>query len=54
MTRQKIKKEIADLKKEMKIDGVKTISCFNGGLDRLTHQYNLRLFALKTKLDKTP
>ncbi len=54
MTRQEIKREISELKKEMKIDGVKITACFNGGLDKLTYQYNMKLFALKVKLDKTP
>ena len=53
MTRQEIKREISDLKKEMKIDGVKTVFFMNGGLDSLTRRYNERLFTLKTKLEKT-
>jgi len=54
MTRQEIKKEISDLKKAMRIDGIKRVACFNGGLDSLTRRCNARLFELETRLQKTP
>jgi hypothetical protein len=39
-------------KRQMKADGIRVTSCFNGGLDRVTQSANARLFALKTDLLK--
>ena len=44
------KQEIAALKKEMKLLGIKVTSCFNGGLTKDEYYYNSKLFALKAKL----
>lgn len=52
MTKKEIRKEIAELKRNMRIDSVKTVCCFNGGLDSLTHRYNSKLFELKVKLER--
>ena len=35
----------------MKKCGIKTVSCFNGGLDNPTYQANASLFRMKLALD---
>lgn len=51
MTSKEIRKEIKAVKAEMKERGIKTVSCFNGGLDSGTYRANAQLFQLKVKLD---
>ena len=53
MTRKELQAQIKQLKREMKEYGIKRTSCFNGGLDLRTYQYNSRLFILKCQLEKT-
>lgn len=47
-----IQADIRETKREMKAMGVKRVSCFNGGLDRLTYQFNSKLFDLSIQLEK--
>jgi len=54
MTRKEITRAIRALKQSMQADGIRIISCFNGGLTRAESQANLELFQLKCLLDKTP
>lgn len=42
------KKQLRELKKEMKENGIRVISCFNGGLTPSESRYNSELFRLKT------
>jgi hypothetical protein len=51
MTSKDIRKEIQDVRREMKERGIRKVSCFNGGLDASTYQANARLFRLGVKLD---
>ncbi len=52
MTAKEIKQAIATLKREMRADGVRVVSCFNAGLTRAELSYNTQLFRLKTELIK--
>ena len=52
MEKKEIRKQIRELKKEMKENNVRKISCFNGGLTQSESYYNSKLFELKTKLEK--
>jgi len=54
MTIKEIRKEMKDLKKEMKESGMRITSCFNGGLTRDEYRCNSRLFQLKTELAAQP
>ena len=49
-----IRRQIRQLKKDMKADGIRVVSCMNAGLDRATYSCNRTLFALNTELLKTP
>jgi len=44
-----IKSDLRELRKEMRLRGIKRTSCFNGGMDRETQRYNERVFALETE-----
>jgi hypothetical protein len=50
MTVKQIQAEIRELRREMRANGIKRTSCFNGGLDRDTYRYNARMFDLETQL----
>ena len=50
-TVKELKAAIRELRKEMKADGVKRISCFNGGHSPLSYSYNKRMFELETRLE---
>jgi hypothetical protein len=45
-----LKKEIKEVKAEMKANGIKRRSCFNGGHSPLSYSLNAQLFALTAKL----
>lgn len=45
-----IKKDIRELRAEMKAKRVRRISCFNGGLTPCERDFNSRLFNLNTEL----
>jgi len=47
---QNVKRQLRELRAEMKSLSIKKTSCFNGGMDRETQRYNERRFALETKL----
>ena len=47
-----VAKELRQLRQEMMANGVKRISCFNGGLDPVTYRYNARAFELETKIKR--
>jgi hypothetical protein len=47
------KKEMRELKKEMKLLGIKVKSCFNGGLTPDEYRYNTRLFQLDCEIEKS-
>lgn len=47
-----IKQQIAAIKKEMKANGIRTTSCFNGGLTKEEYYYNSQLFKLKAQVIK--
>lgn len=49
---KEIKKEIRDIRADMKRQGIRVMSCFNGGLTREESMYNQNLFALKTELER--
>lgn len=51
MTAKEIRAEIRAVKAEMKERGIKTVSCFNGGLDDGTYRANSQLFRLKLALE---
>ena len=47
-----IRAKIRETRKEMKEQGIKRTSCFNGGLSRIEWQYNARMFELETNLNE--
>lgn len=47
-----IKKEIREVKAEMKANGIKRLSCFNGGHSPLSYSLNSQLFSLNAKLNQ--
>lgn len=51
MTVKEIRAEIRAVKTEMRERGIKTVSCFNGGLDAVTYRANSQLFRLKLALE---
>lgn len=51
MTIAELKKDIKEMRKEMKTLGIRVTSCFNGGLTSDEYRYNSQLFALKIKLE---
>jgi hypothetical protein len=52
MTSEETKKQIADLRKQMRAENVRVISCFNAGLTPQEYLYNSQLFTLKTTLER--
>jgi hypothetical protein len=52
MTSKEIRAEIRAVKAEMKERGIKTVSCFNGGLDDGTYRANSKLYRLKVAMDE--
>ena len=46
-----IRRQLADTRREMRERGIKTVSCFNGGLSGEVYSLNARMFDLETKLD---
>jgi len=50
MTSQQIRAEIRATKREMRERGIRTVSCFNGGLDDGTYRANSQLYRLKIAL----
>lgn len=51
-TPKEIKAEIREVRAEMRARGIRRTSCFNGGLTPQESQYNSRLFALNTELER--
>lgn len=51
-TPKEIKKQIRELKGEMKRYGIRVGSCFNGGHSPESMRYNQTLFALKVQLER--
>ncbi len=49
---KELKKQLRELRREMKAAGIKRTSCFNGGLDHETYRYNARCFELDTMIRK--
>jgi hypothetical protein len=47
-----IRKEMREVKAEMKANNIKRRSCFNGGHAPLSYSLNSRLFVLKCQLEK--
>lgn len=50
MTSKEIRAELRATRREMKERGIRTVSCFNGGLDDGTYRANSKLFRLKLAL----
>lgn len=48
-----IRKQLRALRQEMRERGIKTVSCFNGGLDDGTYRANSLLYRLKLELQDT-
>ena len=46
-----IRRQLADTRREMRERGIRTISCFNGGLDDGTYRANSQLYRLKIELE---
>ena len=46
-----IRRQLADTRREMRERGIKTVSCFNGGLDDGTYRANSQLYRLKVELE---
>lgn len=44
--------ELRDIKREMKAEGVRRISCFNGGLTDRERYFNGEIFRLNTLIKK--
>ena len=49
-TVREIRTAIRELKREMKAQGIRVSSCFNGGHSRESMRYNQQLFVLKSEL----
>lgn len=49
-TIKEIRQELRLLRQEMKQDGIRVMSCFNGGHTAISLRYNQRLFTLKAEL----
>ena len=47
---KELKRQLRELRKEMRAAGIKKTSPFNGGLDMETYRYNARRFELETKI----
>jgi hypothetical protein len=52
MTSKEIRKELRAVRQEMRERGIKTVSCFNGGLDDGTYRANAMLYRLKINLEQ--
>jgi len=50
MTAKELKSEIRSIRKEMRVRGIKIVSCF-GGLDEATYRPNSQLYRLKIALE---
>ena len=48
--KQDIKRQLAEIKREMRENNVRRISPFNGGLSATEYRYNAKLFELETLL----
>ena len=46
-----IRRQLAAIRREMRERGIKTVSCFNGGLDDGTYRANSQLYRLKVELE---
>ena len=46
-----IRKQLTATRREMRERGIRTISCFNGGLDDGTYRANAQLYRLKIELE---
>lgn len=53
MTAKTLRKQLRELRAEMRSLGIKKTSPFNGGMDRETQRWNERRFALETALERT-
>ena len=51
MTSKEIRRAIRETKQEMRERGIRTVSCFNGGLDDGTYRANAQLYRLKIELE---
>ena len=47
-----LRRQIRELRAEMRAAGIRKTSCFNGGLDRETYRANAELFRLNTELER--
>jgi hypothetical protein len=52
MDTKTIRRQIRELRAEMRASGIKKTSCFNGGIDERTYRFNARLFELKCALER--
>ena len=52
MTSKDIRKELRSIRAEMRERGIRTVSCFNGGLDDGTYRANSALYRLKIALEQ--
>lgn len=50
---KEIMKQLREVRKEMRANSVRQISCFNGGLSPEEYRLNSLLFALKMKLERS-
>lgn len=49
---RELRKELRELRAEMKASGVRHTSCFNGGLTAVEYRMNAERFRLETELSK--
>lgn len=47
---QSVRTEIRETRQEMKVAGIRRISCFNGGHSADSYRINARMFQLETRL----
>lgn len=47
-----LRKQLRELRADMKRAGIRKISCFNGGLSRDEYYYNSMLFRLTTEIQR--
>ena len=47
---KELKRQLRELRKDMRSAGIKKTSPFNGGLDMETYRFNARRFELETKI----
>ena len=50
MSEKQLRQAIRETKREMKANGIRRTSCFNGGLTPDEYRYNARLFELEVRL----